>query len=244
MKTLLIIQARMGSSRLPGKVLREIKGKPLIVHMLDRLKKCQTVDAILLATSDRPEDLPLIDLARNEGVKSFTGSETDVLDRFFQAAKELTPEHVVRCTGDCPLIDPEVTDLVIKHHLEKNKDYTSNTVTRSYPRGLDTEVMKFAALEKAVHEAKKDYEREHVTPFIWEHPNLFSIEQVVAEPSRQAPEIRLTVDTLEDFNFVQAIFDRLHKKNPAFGVDAILELLRKTPELRKINAHVKQKAMA
>ena len=241
MQSIAIIQARMGSTRLPGKVLSKIKGKPMIVHIFDRLKKCQEVDHIILATSNLIQDKPLLDLAKTEGVQSFAGSEQDVLDRYYQAARQYKPNRVIRITGDCPIIDPQITDLVIKRHVEKKSDYTSNTVVRSYPRGLDTEVMTFVTLEKAAKEAQKPYEREHVTPYIYEHPESFSIEQVCAEPHRHQPNLRLTVDTPEDLELIQEIFNHLYDSDPYFSVDAVLNLMKQQPKLNKINEHIKQK---
>lgn len=241
MKTLCVLQARMGSTRLAGKVLMEVRGKPLVVHTLDRLKRCLTLDGIILATSNLPQDRVLLDLAKEEGVEGFAGSETDVLDRYYRAAAPHRPETVVRCTGDCTVIDSEVTDQIVRRHLQCGKDYTSNTVIRSYPRGLDTEAMKFEVLERAAKEAKKDYEREHVTPYLYTHPELFSIEQVRAEPERTLPDLRLCVDTIEDFELMREIFDRLYDRNPFFSIDEILAVIRQNPELMRINSHVVQK---
>ena len=243
MKTVAIIQARLGSTRLPGKVLHLIKGKPLIVHMLNRLKRCRMIDTLVLATSSLPHDRPLLELASHEKIEGFTGSEEDVLDRFYQAAKLYQADVVVRLTGDCPLIDPTVTDLVIERHLKGGKDYTSNTVTRSYPRGLDTEAMSFNALKKTSKEATKPYEREHVTPYIFEHPDRFSIQQVVAEPFLHEPGLRLTVDTPEDFALIQKIFDSLYDLKPNFSITDVVNLLNERQELRQINAHIQQKLM-
>lgn len=241
MKTLCVVQARMGSTRLPGKVLRKVKGKPLIVHTLDRLRQCKTLDHIILATSTLPQDQVLLNLAKEEGIEGFAGSEEDVLDRYYRAALRHRPETVVRCTGDCPLIDPEVTDLVVRRHWEKKRDYTSNTLVRSYPRGLDTEAMKFVILERAAREAVKDYEREHVTPYIYKHPELFSIEQVRAEPQKTLPDLRLCVDTIEDFELIREVFENLYDRNPFFPVEEIVALVGSHPEMMKINAHVQQK---
>lgn len=241
MRTVCVVQARTGSTRLPGKVLLEVKGKPLLVHTLDRLKRCERIDHLILATSNLPQDRVLLNLAKKEGVEGFAGSEENVLDRYYRAVVHHRPETVVRCTGDCPLLDSEVTDLVIRRHDEKQKDYTSNTLVRSYPRGLDTEVMKFSVLEKAARESTKDYEWEHVTPYLYRHPELFTIEQVVAEKERTIPGLRLCVDTVEDFELIREIFGRLYDQNSFFSVDDILALVRSNPELMEINAHVQQK---
>lgn len=233
----------MGSTRLPGKVLREVKGRPLLAHTVDRLKRCRLVERIIIATSTQSQDRVLLELAKKEGVEGFAGSENDVLDRYYQAAKQFGPEAVVRCTGDCPMIDPVIVDMVVQHHVEKKGDYTCNTVPRSFPRGYDTEVMTFAALEKAAHEARQPYEREHVTPYIFEHPQLFRLEQVVAKPEYFLPDLRLTVDTPEDFEFTREIFEQLYDRNPYFGIDEVLDLLKRNPKLREINAHIQQKSM-
>ncbi len=242
-KVVCIVQARIGSTRLPAKVLSLIKSKPMIVHTLNRLKKCKHVDQLVLATTNLAEDKPLLDLAASENIESFSGSENDVLDRFYQAAKQYQAGVVVRCTGDCPVIDSEVTDLVINQHLKQENDYTSNAVIRTYPRGLDTEAINFEALEQAARKAKEPFEREHVTPYIYQHPDFFSIAQVKAEEARFQPNLRLTVDTQEDLDFISAIFDELYDSKPFFSIDDILELLKKKPGLQKMNQHVKQKPL-
>lgn len=241
MKSLCIVQARMGSTRLPGKVLKEVVGKSLIAHSLQRLKQCKNIDHIILATSTLPHDQPLLEAAKKEGVEGFAGSENDVLGRYYEAARKHKPQIVIRCTGDCPMFDPAITDLVISRHYEKGTDYTSNSVTRSYPRGMDTEVMNYSVLEQIARDAKADYEREHVTPYIYRHPELFTIQQVVAEDDLYDPDLRLCVDTPEDFELIRRIFEALYPKNPFFSVREVLELVRKNPELREINAHVEQK---
>ena len=241
MKSLCIIQARMGSTRLPGKVLKEVMGKPLIAHTIGRLKKCRGIDHIILATSALPQDAPLLDAAKKESVEGFAGSENDVLDRYYQAALKYKPQIVIRCTGDCPMFDPVVTDLVITTHFKKGSDYTSNSVTRSYPRGMDTEVMNYPVLERIAKEAKDEFSREHVTPYIYRHPEFFKVEQVVAPPELFDPGLRLCVDTLEDFELIRRIFEALYPQNPYFTVGEVLELVKRHPELREINAHVEQK---
>lgn len=243
MRTLAIVQVRMGSTRLPGKSLLPIKGKPLLSHVLARLKQCLLIDHIIVATTTKDRDQVLLDLAKKDGMEGFAGSEDDVLDRYYHAARRHKPEHVVRCTGDCPMLDPELTDDVIRRHLEAGVDYTCNTVPRSFPRGYDTEVMTFAALKKAAGEAKEPYEREHVTPYIFEHPDLFRMEQVIAEGERFLPDLRLTVDTEEDLALVRTIFDLLYAKNPHFGIRDVLDLLKKEPKLREINSKIQQKPM-
>ena len=242
-KIVCIIQARFGSSRLPGKVLSHFKNKPMVTHTIERLKKCLNIDLIVLATTTTAQDKVLVRLAAAERVESFQGSEDDVLDRFFQAAKKYQADIVVRCTGDCPVIDPSVTDHIIDEHLKNGNDYTSNTVVRTFPRGLDTEVINFNTLERVAREAQKPFEREHVTPFIYQHPEQFSIGQVKAEPAQHQPDLRLTVDTLEDYELMTKIFEQLYDQNPFFSIDDILNFLKQQPELSKINRHVQQKAL-
>lgn len=243
MKVLCIVQARMGSSRLAGKVIRPVQGKPLIVHTLDRLKRSKQIDRIILATSNLEQDRVLVKIALQEGVGAYAGSEQDVLDRYYQAALPEKSDIIVRCTGDCPLLDSEVTDQVIAQNLKTGKDYTSNTLIRSYPRGLDTEVFSFHALERAAKEARKESEREHVTPYLYTEPGRFLTEQVVAEPQRHDPDLRICVDTAEDMRLVEEIFNRLYGQNPFFGIDPILELIKKEPALREINSHIEQKKL-
>jgi len=222
MNTLAIIQARMGSTRLPGKVLMKLEGVSILSHLIRRLRRCSLIDELVLATSEQPENDPLVDLAEREQVRFFRGSEDYVLDRYYQVAKINQPQRVVRVTADCPAIDSGVVDKVIERHRVSGADYVSNTVTRSYPIGCDVEVFSFEALEKAAAEALKPYEREHVTPYIFTNPNLFSIEQVQATASEYSPNLRCCVDTAADFEFLSEIFKRLYGKDHFFSVDPIL----------------------
>ncbi|HNX68455.1 MAG TPA: glycosyltransferase family protein [Candidatus Omnitrophota bacterium] len=240
MSTIAIIQARMGSERLPGKVLLPLCGKPMLLHSIVRLKRCRSLDRIVIATGDRKENQPILELARAEGVEGFAGSENDVLDRYCQAADRYKPQHVVRCTGDCPMLDPNIIERIIKTHVDGGFDYTSNTLERSYPRGYDTEVMTFASLKKAASEARVPYEREHVTPYIWEHPSWFKLGQVRAKSDQMQPTLRVTVDTPEDFRFIQEIFEALYAQDHFFGIDSVMALVRRRPELI-VNSHVQQK---
>jgi len=242
MRTAIMVQARTGSQRLPNKVLLPLKNKPLILHVLERLKECQWADAVILVTTQGPEDRALIDLAEKQGFPVFAGSERDVLDRYYQAAKHFRAKNIVRCTGDCPVLDPEVTDKVIRCHFEKNPDYTSNAVIRSYPRGYDTEIMTFSALETAANEAQEAYQREHVTPFIFEQKDRFKIEHVIAGPKYYWPGLRLTVDTESDYELMKQVFDALYDKHPHFSLDEVMQLFRAKPELAELNAHIRQKS--
>src|SRR3989339_1281991 len=192
-----IIQARMGSSRLPNKVLKFLGDKTVIEHVCDRVRKSNYIDELFVATTIDINNLQLINLCTSKGIRVFCGSEDDVLDRYYQLAKLIKTDHIVRITSDCPVIDPELIDLIIKSHIQTNSDYTSNTIEDSFPDGLDTEVFKFNSLEKAWKEASLLSEREHVTPYIKKNPNIFTLNSVVSETNYQNK--RWTLDTNLDF---------------------------------------------
>ena len=211
-KTVLITQARTGSTRLPGKVLMEINETPLLKIHLDRLKKSKKVDKIIVATTDNEADNIIEDLATEWGYEVFRGSENDVLDRFYQAVKKITPSWVVRVTSDCPLIDPMLVDKVIEVTQLKNKDYGSNVIDETFPDGQDVEVFKFSALEMAWKCAKKESDREHVTPYIRNNSNLKG-ESVFSSLSYKNDfdysKIRITVDEPDDFELINKIIKNL-----------------------------------
>ena len=217
-----ILQARMTSSRLPGKVMKPIMGMPMIGRHIERLNRCDSLDRLVVATSRDASDDGLSAYCEGLGVRVFRGSLDDVLGRFQGAATVYGAEHVVRLTADCPLADPTVIDACVWRHIETGADYTSNTLDCSYPDGLDVEVMTAAALRAMNAEARDPYEREHVTPFLYRHPERFSIAQLV----RSAPlgDHRWTVDTPDDFEFVSRVFYMLYPTNPGFEQDDILAL--------------------
>ena len=241
MKVVAIIQARMGSTRLPGKVMKEILGKPVILWDLDRVSLSKLIDEIVVAIPYGEENDVIVDTIKeyNDKVIIARGSEDDVLDRYYQAAVQTNADVVVRITSDCPLIDPVVIDNVIEQFLDNDCDYCSNSLTRTYPRGLDTEVFSFKALETAWNEAKKDYEREHVTPYIIENPDKFKLLNVANDIDLS--HLRWTLDTKDDFEFIDAIYERIHSKKQLFLMDDVLELLDREPELIDINSHIEQK---
>ena len=238
-----IIQARMGSTRLPGKVMKEILGKPVILWDLDRISLSKLVDEIVVAIPYGKENDVIVDTIKeyNDKIVITKGSEDDVLDRYYQAAVQANANVVVRITSDCPLIDPTVIDNVIEQFLDNDCDYCSNSLTRTYPRGLDTEVFSFKALEEAWNEAKKDYEREHVTPYIIENPDKFKLLNVANDIDLS--HFRWTLDTKEDFEFINAVYKRIFPKKQLFLMDDVLELLGKEPELIEINRHIEQKQL-
>lgn len=240
-KTAVIIQARMTSTRLPGKVLMEIEGKSMLWHVVERLKFCRTISDIILAIPDSKENNALEGFAKSNDIKYFRGSEEDVLSRYYETAKKFKCDVVARITSDCPVIDPETADLVINEHLNSDYDYTSNTLERTFPRGLDVEVFNFKALERAYKDAKEAHQREHVTPYIYEHPEIFRLQSVRAEGIFKRPELRLTVDTKEDMALIKEIYKYLYNPDEIFGAGKIIELFSKKPELAEINADVRQK---
>jgi spore coat polysaccharide biosynthesis protein SpsF len=245
MKTGVIVQARTSSTRLPEKVLLELpygSGIKVLAQVIRRLKKSSMTDTIIIATTTDDEDQKIIDVARGEKVLSFRGSKENVLERYYLAAKENKLDHVVRITSDCPCIDPGLIDYFIQEHLKENADYTSSALKFKYPHGLDVEVMKFSALEKAYLEAKENFEKEHVTIFIYRsRPELFKIHTIQAPEEYRDPLIRITLDTKEDYTLLCAVYDDLYSKNPLFGLKEIFELFKTKPWLKNINSSVIQK---
>ena len=206
--------------------------------MIERLKRSKTADKIIIATTDSLEDKKIVDLAKKIGVDFYRGSENDVLDRYYQAAKEFGADDIiVRLTGDCPLIDPEIVDSVVDFY-KKNKgkfDYVSNVRPPTFPDGMDVEVFSFKSLEKAWNFAKLPSEREHVTAYMADHPEIFQIGNFRSE--KDFSGIRLTVDNKEDLLLARSIFKLLYKKNNNFGLEDILQLEKENPELFSINGH-------
>lgn len=235
-----IVQARMGSTRLPGKVLADLGGRPMLARVLERLGRARSLDAIVVATSTEPGDDPVAELGRELGVPVFRGSEEDVLDRYAGAAGHFDADAVVRITADCPLIDPELVDRVVERFRESGADYASNTLERTYPQGLDVEVFSREALERAAREARETWERAHVTPFIYRHPELFSLTGIRHEAD--ASRHRWTVDTPEDLDFVRAMYENTTSFG-AVGFSELLDFLRRRPEFARINEHVRHKGL-
>jgi spore coat polysaccharide biosynthesis protein SpsF len=237
-----IVQARMGSTRLPGKVLLNLAGKPMLVRDMERLKRAKNIDNIVIATTIKPEDDPIISLCHENGWDFFRGSENDVLDRYYQTAREYNTKIIIRITSDCPLIEPSIVDRLVEDFLsrEPDIDYISNVFPdRTYPRGLDTEVLSFSALERCWKEEHNPAYREHVTPYIHHHPDRFRISEVNNE--RDLSSMRWTVDTPEDFVFVTKIYNYFNENT--FSWTDVLDLLKKQPQLLDINKDIIQKAI-
>lgn len=241
MKVVIIVQARMTSTRLPGKILKPVLGRPLLEYLVERLRRVASQHEIVIATTDNDTDLPVVELCNRLNVSCFRGSEEDVLARYYLAACEYGADAIVRITSDCPLIDPVVIDEVIGLYYENSDkyDYVSNIYTRTYPRGMDTEVFSFRALEEAYNESTKPSDREHVTEFIYEQPERYRIANIsyAVDQSRH----RWTVDTPEDFLLIKSIIEGLYPVNPHFTMMDILEIMDKNPGWFEINAAIKQK---
>lgn len=230
----------MGSTRLPGKVLKDIEGVTMLGRVVQRLSRASLIDGLVIATTDLPADDAIVQECQGSSIKVFRGAELDVLDRYFRAAQVAKAEVVVRITSDCPLIDPEVTDKTIAAFLNEMPAYASNCVVRTFPRGLDTEVMTVLALERAWRGADQTYQRIHVTPFIYEHPSEFRILSVTGDADFS--HHRWTVDTPEDLEFVRTIYSRLKSREDFRWLD-VLEVLDREPGLMELNRSVAQKAV-
>ena len=242
-KVAAIVQARMGSTRLPGKVLSSIANKPMLQHIVERLRASRMIGSTILATTTLKEDNRLEDFAKNHRLACYRGEEQDVLARYYGAATEFCVKVIVRICADDPLIDPRIIDEVIHSHLGSDADYTFNGVVRTFPSGLDVEVFSYGALEKAYNEAWKEYEREHVTPYIYLRPEIFKLKSVEALGKLKRPDLRLTVDTEDDLRLIREIFKRLYRVGQIFYTEDVIDLLDKHPELVAINAHVVQKKL-
>lgn len=243
MTVAIIVQARMGSTRLPGKIMKNVLGKTLLEYLLERLKRVTKADAVCIATTTGPQEQSILDICNRMSVKTFRGSEEDVLDRYFRAAQQLKAEVIVRVTSDCPLIDPIEIDKLIGYYLENlgTYDYIADIPQRSYPRGMGAEIFSFEALTMAHQDAKTPPEREHVTPHLYWNPQKFRIGHFTFEEDQK--DHRWTVDTSEDLELISKIIENLYPQNRNFAIWDILELFKENPEWKYINSCVKQKAL-
>ena len=252
-----IIQARMGSSRLPGKVLLDLAGQPMLVRVLERVQRARLLDQVVVATTTDASDDLLVDFCRERGYSCLRGNQFDVLDRYYQVALQLQAQVVVRITGDCPLIDPGLIDEAIAIFQESRVDFLANRLPppfhRSFPIGLDIEMCTFAALERAWHEADQMFEREHVMPYLYEgvilqpesptrssgvSPHGFRVLQLQYVPN--LGDLRWTVDTVEDLAFVQQVFSHFNQRDDFTWLEALV-FIRSNPDLARINASVPHK---
>lgn len=232
-KVVAVIQARMNSERLPGKVLQEIAGEAMLAHVVRRVRGAKTISQVVVATSQGVADDPVHLFCETNGIAVFRGSEEDVLDRYYQAAKKFQADVVVRVTADCPLCDPAVIDKVVGTYLENDCDYAANTLQFTYPDGLDTEVFSFSALERAWREAEKKSDREHVTPYLYQS-GKFRVAAVECESPLPLDHLRWTVDEAKDREFVEAVYQRLGGEKNA-GWQKVLQILEREPDLIRIN---------
>lgn len=234
-----ITQARVKSTRLPSKILLEVLGKPLIVLFIERLLQMKQIDGIIIATTDDSDGRKIESTVKKyyPQILFYFGSENNVLDRYYQAAKKYSARHIVRITSDCPLLDPQISDLVIEKYFETSVDYCANNLPpKTYAHGLDTEVFSFAALEKSWNEATQNDEFEHVTPYIRKNPQLFSHFNVF-DPKKSSLNNRWTLDYSEDFEFIKEIYLHLYDKNSKFRTSDILDLLKRHPEIKSLNSN-------
>jgi spore coat polysaccharide biosynthesis protein SpsF (cytidylyltransferase family) len=235
-----LIQARMTSTRLPGKILADVNGRPMLARMFERVKAAGNIDKIMLVTSTDSSDDPVVELCRREGILCYRGSLDDVLDRYYQAARFIKADVIVRLTGDCPLIDPTVIDLMVDVYHDKHCDYAANSAPPpgTFPDGMDVEVFSFQAIEKAWCEANKPSHREHVTFYLWQNPHLFSLFRY--DLNEDLSSIRLTVDYPEDMDIIREIYNRLYERDPLFTMKDILDLLQAAPEIRERNKDIER----
>lgn len=229
-----ITQARMSSTRCPGKVLKPLLDRTMIWHQWQRTEQAKSIDKFILATSTDKSDDSLADCFNLEKKLVFRGSLTNVLNRYYECARTYKATHIVRLTADCPLTDPVIIDKTVEFHFANNNDYT---ITHHFPVGISVEVCSFQALETAYYEAKLSSQREHVTLFIYQHPELFKLGKF--SNKEDLSHLRWTVDYPEDFDFVSQVYKRLYPHNPKFNMQDVLHLLETNPELIEINKHMK-----
>jgi spore coat polysaccharide biosynthesis protein SpsF len=246
-RVIAIVQARMGSSRLPGKVAKEIMGKPMLAYLIERLKYAKEVDQIVIATSDKENDDRVAEIAKNERVSVYRGSEDDVLSRYIEAAKEFQADVIIRITGDCPLIDPVTVDKAVVEFLNSKVEYLRlNVDDDGYPRGLDTEVFGFDTLLRVQELVMKEERsrdnpyREHVTFYINKYPEEFKV-KVHQPPKRLKRNYRLCIDEDKDFNLIKEIYETLYHEDSIIDILDVISLLDDNPELSQRNIDVEQK---
>ena len=233
----------MTSTRLPGKIMKEVMGKPLLEYQVERMKRVKSADEIVIATTWGDADRVIVDYCDRLPIRCFRGSEQDVLSRYYEAAKASLADVVVRLTSDCPLIDPSIVERVLEYYFDHSVeyDYVSNCLIRTYPRGMDTEVFPMRVLEEGFREAADPQDREHVTAFFYRHDRRYRVSNVAY--SRDCSRHRWTVDTEEDFLLIKQILEILYPKKPDFSMEDVLDLIERDPRLFSINAHVEQKEL-
>lgn len=236
MNTAVIIQARLGSTRLPGKVLYKVIGKTILEYVIERAGRARSIEETIVATTANSEDSQIANLADKLGARVYRGSEQDVLDRYYQAAKLFRIKHIVRITADCPLIDPKIIDDVVGHYFDTKSDYCSNVIVETFPDGQDVEVFGFDALGDAWKNARLSSEREHVTPYIRKNAGKFKLASFINSVDLSGK--RWTLDEEKDFYFIESVLKSLYPANPEFGIEDVLRLLDENPHLEDLNKDI------
>ena len=241
MKIVATIEARMDSSRLPGKILKEAVGRPLLELMVERVRRSKLIHEVVVATTVEPNDAATEQACKKMGVSYFRGSNEDVLERVLKAAQTHQADLIVELTGDCPLIDPAMIDHVIRFYLDRSLDYVSNCLERTFPRGTEVQVFSVKVLEDVARRTQDAADHEHVSLYIYEHPEIYKLGGVRAEPPYDRTDLRLTVDTPEDYELVRKIFEKLYSANPAFTMADVIALVDREPALKELNTRIQQK---
>jgi len=241
MKITATIEARMTSTRLPGKVLLLANGKPMLAHLVNRLRAVPSINSIVLATTTNDTDQPLVDFARSQKIGYYQGSEDDVMQRVIEAAESDNAEVVVEITGDCPIIDPLIVEQTIQMFLHNNADYVSNAQVRSYPVGMDTQVFRLDTLKRSAAMTSNALDHEHVTLHIRNNPQLFSQIHLMATPDISWPGLGLTLDEEKDYQLLKIIIEHFGENNPLFSCKQVLDILRERPTWVAINKDVQRK---
>jgi spore coat polysaccharide biosynthesis protein SpsF len=237
-KIVTIIQARIGSSRLPGKVMMPLAGKRLLLRLYERVAAANFTDTIIIATTEEDDDDPIVSLCKDNGIEYYRGNSTDLLDRHFKAALPINPDAVVKIPSDCPLIDPNIIDKVLKYYIDNENifDFVSNLHPASYPDGNDVEIFSASALKDAWLNAKKEIEREHTTPYFWENQDKINVGNVEWESGKDySMSHRFTIDYKEDYEFIKRVYEELYSEDKIFSLLDILNLLDEKPDIKKIN---------
>jgi spore coat polysaccharide biosynthesis protein SpsF len=241
MKIVTTIEARMSSSRLPGKVLLPVLGRPLLHHLTERLREVPSIHEIILATTVNAADDLLANFAMDEGMRAYRGSENDVMARVIGAAEAAEADVIVEITGDCPLMDPDIVEQVVQMYLHHRAAYVGNVCIRSYPDGMDVQVFSLESLKLSASMTDDPLDHEHVSLHMRNHPEIFPHLHLIAPPSLHWPELGLTLDEDEDYLLIKKIFGALHPANPRFGCLDVIQLLKKNPDWLAINRHVQRK---
>tara|TARA_B100000470_G_C19741428_1_gene369403 strand:- start:340 stop:1071 length:732 start_codon:yes stop_codon:yes gene_type:complete len=234
METAIILQARLGSKRFPGKVLKKINGKTILEYTIKRLKKTKLSKNIIVATTKREEDQKIIKVAKKTNCHTFRGSTNNVLNRYYKAAVHYKVKNIVRICSDCPLIDPKIINKVYFFYLKNNYDYVSNKIFPSYPIGMGVEILNFQSLEKANKLTKNSYDKEHVTPYIYKNPKKFKIKNVGLK--KKLLNYRIVLDYIEDFKLISNIQKHFNKQRKDFTLKDIIKYINRNPILKKKNS--------